>query len=361
MTIEGAALVLAPGFFASEHAKTAHGLVRGTDRYRVVGVLDATQPAGGDAGVTLDGRARGVPFFASVGEALRSADAPDTLVVGIAVPGGRLPESVRAPLLEGARAGLTLVNGLHDLLADDPELRAAAAASGARLVDVRAPKPRAELHFWTGAIARVRAPRLAVLGTDVALGKRTTARRLVEACRRADLHAEMIYTGQTGWLQGGRYGFVLDSTLNDFVAGELEHAIVSCDRETHPDVIVIEGQSSLRNPSGPCGAELIVSGQARGVIVQHAPARRTYKGLPDWPIAPLQEELALIALFGARVLAVALNEQGLTDAQAEAARQELQAVLRVPVVRPLRDDAETGIAALLPLVRAFVRADPPTP
>ena len=91
-----------------------------------------------------------------------------------------------------------------------------------------------ELRFWTGDIAQVRAPRLAVLGTDCALGKRTTARLLVQACRGAGLRAEMVYTGQTGWMQGGRYGFILDATPNDFVAGELEAAVVACDGSSVP-------------------------------------------------------------------------------------------------------------------------------
>src|SRR5204863_8219150 len=102
---------------------------------------------------------------------------------GVATPGGTFPPALRALLLEAAHAGLSLVNGLHQLLADDAEIAAAAARSGARLIDVRRPRPVRELHFWTGAIAGVRAPRLAVLGTDCAIGKRTTARLLVEACR----------------------------------------------------------------------------------------------------------------------------------------------------------------------------------
>ncbi len=110
-----------------------------------------------------------------------------------------------------------------------------------------------------------------MLGTDCALGKRTTTRMLVEACRRAGLRAEWIYTGQTGWLQGAPFGFILDATANDFVSGELEHAIVSCARERSPDVIFLEGQSALRNPSGPCGSELLLSAGARGVVLQHAP------------------------------------------------------------------------------------------
>ena len=59
-------------------------------------------------------------------------------------------------------------------------------------------------------------PRVAVLGTDCALGKRTTSQLLVDACRERGLRAEMIYTGQTGWMQGTRHGFVLDATPNDW-------------------------------------------------------------------------------------------------------------------------------------------------
>ena len=88
----------------------------------------------------------------------------------------------------------------------------------------------------------------------------------------------MIYTGQTGWIQGARYGIVLDAIVNDFVPGELEHAIVRCDREVEPDLIVIEGQSCLRNPSGPCGAEMLLSAAARGVVLQHAPGRDYLEG-----------------------------------------------------------------------------------
>ena len=86
-------------------------------------------------------------------------------------------------------------------------------------------------------------------------------------CRGSGIHTELIYTGQTGWMQGARFGFVLDATPNDFVSGELEHAILACDAALSPDLIIIEGQSGLRNPSGPCGAELLLSAQAAVYIV----------------------------------------------------------------------------------------------
>jgi uncharacterized NAD-dependent epimerase/dehydratase family protein len=346
---DGVAIVLAPSSFRTDGAKTAHGLVRGSERFEIAAVVDP-DAAGHDAGEVLDGRRRDIPIFASLSEALAGARRrPDTVIVGVATPGGTLPPSLRALLLEAATAGLSIVNGLHELVAEDPHITAAAARTGARIVDVRRQRPRGELHFWTGAIGSVRAPRLAVLGTDCAIGKRTTARMLVEACRQQGMRAEMIYTGQTGWMQGARYGFVLDSVLNDFVSGEMEHAIVSCDRNESPDLIVIEGQSSLRNPSGPCGAEMLVSGQARGVILQHAPGRLCYRGREGWPISSLADEVKLIRLYGAEVLAVTLNGEGLSAAKLQEAQRALGAELGLPVIRPL----EEGLDALLPVVRGY--------
>jgi len=347
---DGVAIILAPNAFRTDGAKTAHGLVRGTERFEVVAVVDP-DAAGHDAGEVLDGKRRGIPICASLSAAVSAARRrPDTVIVGVATPGGTLPPPLRAVLLEAATAGLSIVNGLHELVSEDPAIAAAAARTGARIVDVRRPRPRSELHFWTGAIAGVRAPRIAVLGTDCALGKRTTARMLVEACRAHDLKAEMIYTGQTGWMQGARYGFVLDSTVNDFVSGELEHAVVTCDREQSPDVIVIEGQASLRNPSGPCGSELLASAQARGVILQHAPGRACFRGRESWPIPSVAEEIQLIRLYGAEVLAVTLNGEGLSPEALREAQRALSAELGLPVVRPLEEGAE----GLVPVVRQFL-------
>ena len=351
--VAGTAVVLAPGAFASDRAKTAHGLVRGSERFEMVGVIDASQ-AGRDAGEVLDGQRRDIPVFATLEDARRGARRPpDTCIVGVASGGGAMPADVRALLIEAAGMGMTIVNGLHDLAAEDPAISAAAARSGARLVDVRRPRPRSELHFWTGTIAQVRAPRLAVLGTDCALGKRTTARLLCEAARVQGLKAEMIYTGQTGWMQGGRYGFIFDSTPNDFVSGELEAAVVACDQQERPDLIVIEGQSSLRNPSGPCGSEMLVSAGARGVILQHAPARPCFKGHPGFAIPRLDEELQLIALYGAKVLALTLNGDGLEPAALIEAQRALEARLALPVVRPLQE----GVEALLPVVRRYIEGE----
>ena len=94
---------------------------------------------------------------------------------------------------------------------------------------------------------------MAVLGTDSAVGKRTTAWLLVDAWRAAGLKTELVGTGQTAWLQGARQSLILDSLINDFVAGEIEHAVWSCWHDNGAEVIVLEGQGSLMNPAYPGG------------------------------------------------------------------------------------------------------------
>jgi uncharacterized NAD-dependent epimerase/dehydratase family protein len=344
------ALLLTGGMLATGNAKTAHGLIRGPSRFRLLGVIDEVE-AGRDAGEVLDGRRRDLPCFATLEEALAALPAaPDWLVVGVAVHGGRLPEGLRAEVLEGVRRGLGAVNGLHQLLGDDAEIAAAAAAAGARLHDLRRVKKFSELRFWSGDALRLTVPRVAVLGTDCALGKRTTATFLLDGLRRRGLAAELVTTGQTGWLQGHRFGFILDATPNDFVTGELERAVVDCAQEARPDVILIEGQSALRNPSGPCGTELIVAAGARGVVLQHAPARRHFDGAEEFDarIPPVEDEIDLIAHYGARVLAVALNGEGMEEAELRAERDRLAASTGLPVAMPLLDRGE-------PLLDAVVR------
>ena len=346
------AVVLANGMFMTSNGKTAHGLVRGSDRFRVVAVVDPGL-AGRDAGEVLDGRPAGIPIVANLDEAVALEDAPPKwCVVGIATHGGRLLPELHTLVLEAVGKGLGIVNGLHDAVGDDAEIAAAAKARGVELVDLRKSRPRHELHFWEGGVYGVRAPRLAVLGTDCALGKRTTGRILVEAMNRAGVRTEMIYTGQTGWMQGARYGIVFDSIVNDFVSGELEHAIMRCDREAGPDLMVIEGQSSLRNPSGPCGAEMLLSAAARGVVLHHAPGREFLEGYEAMGlrVPSLESEIELIRYYDSETIAVTLNSKGCTPEQLDRFRSEYRDKLGIPVVEPLTEGVET----LVPAVRSFI-------
>ncbi|MFZ6009010.1 MAG: DUF1611 domain-containing protein [Bacteroidota bacterium] len=347
------AIVITGGLLDTISAKTAHGLIRGTDRFNIVGVIDQKH-AGKDAGEVLDKKTRNIPVYASIADFNKTSDDKATYcIVGVATKGGVIPESLRAMLKDALEHGYGLVNGLHEYVSDIPELAELAKKKGLEIVDVRKPKKVKDLHFWSGKIKEVKCPKIAVLGTDCAMGKRTTTRFLVEAMRKAGYKAEMIYTGQTGWMQGAKYGFVFDSTLNDFISGEMEHAVYQCYQEVKPDIIFIEGQSALRNPSGPAGAEWIVSADATGVVLQHNPPRKQYKDMEFYPayIPDPKDEIELIRIYGAPTVAMTINTAKMTEADARAYANQHQKELGIPVILPLED----GVSALVPVFEELIK------
>ena len=197
---DGNAIVYCEGAFNTPNGKTAHGLVRFTQRYRVLCVVDSRY-AGQDAGEVLDGRPKHIPVYATLAEAVnRSAEGdrkPTHLVIGIAPDGGRLNDQARSDVLQAVEFGLNVDSGLHDFLTEDPLIASRAKEQGVILRDVRKTPARDRLHFFSGIIEEVDCLKIALLGTDSAVGKRTTAWLLVQAFEKMGIGAEMIGTGQT--------------------------------------------------------------------------------------------------------------------------------------------------------------------
>lgn len=349
--VKSRAIVLTNGLLDTSDAKTAHGLIRGTERYEIVAIIDHVH-AGKDAGEVLDGRKRNIPVIDTVEKAIASIAQIEYCIIGVATVGGVLPEHF-IPVLETCiKNRISLVNGLHETLSDNPSIAQLAKEYNVTLTDIRKPKSRKELHSWNGSIFEVDAAIIAVIGTDCALGKRTTCRLIREACEKERVNAAMIYTGQTGWLQGGKYGFIFDSTLNDFIAGELEHAIVTCWKETKPDIILVEGQSALRNPFGPCGSEMLISGNAKHVVLVHAPKRKYFEHDPAWGEIPsIETEIELIKLLGSEVIALAINTEHCTKEEAIAFQKSYQDKLQIPVLLPL----EEGVDSILPRIKTLIK------
>jgi uncharacterized NAD-dependent epimerase/dehydratase family protein len=343
--MDGVALILCEGKYGTVNGKTAHGLVRFTKRYTIRGVIDSTL-AGRDAGEALDGKRRGIPIVASLDEGLRLAGEPVThVVVGVATAGGKLPSEMRAGVADALRGGLNVDSGLHEFLGDDPEFAKIAASNEARIRDVRKTPPRSELHFYTGKISEVSCPRIAVLGTDCASGKRTTAWFLVQAMEKTGLRAEMVGTGQTAWMQGAKYGTLLDSLVNDFVSGEIEHAVWSAWNDVRPDLIVIEGQGTLIHPAMPGGFEILGAGQPTAVVLQHIPGRKELEGTRGVPVAPPPRHIEVIRLItGTPTIAVTLSREGLRPSEWAPAMESIARETGLPVFDPLSDEG-TALAA----------------
>jgi uncharacterized NAD-dependent epimerase/dehydratase family protein len=163
----------------------------------------------------------------------------------------------------------------------------------------------------------------------------------------------MIYTGQTGWMQGAQYGFVFDSTLNDFISGEMEYAVVTCYHEAKPDIIFIEGQSSLRNPSGPAGAEWIISADADAVVLQHNPPRKQYKDMEFYPafIPDPKDEIELIRIYGSPTVALTVNTAKMTIEAAREYAAQYSKSLGIPVVLPLEDGVDSLVQIFSEMIK----------
>ncbi|WP_223694959.1 DUF1611 domain-containing protein [Leifsonia poae] len=336
MPTHHSAVVYCEGKFGKQDGKTANGLVRFSEKYDIVSVIDSTC-AGVDAGRHLDGVANGIPVLADLAEAIAYAGrVPDSLIFGMAPADGLLSAPQRDALLDGINRGMNLVNGLHEFLNDDAEFASAALLAGVTITDIRRPKEKKDLKLFSGRIFDVACPRIAVLGTDGAIGKRTTATLLTQALNARGITAVMVGTGQTALIQGAKYAVALDATVPQFCSGEVEAQVVAADETEHPDVIIVEGQGALSHPAYLTSAYILRGSRPAGVILQHAPGRRMLDDYPTMPMPSAASEIALIEAFAdTEVIGVTINHENLTDEQIGAAIDEHELELGMPATDPL--------------------------
>src|SRR5436305_1679436 len=119
--VKPTAIVLTNGLLGEVDAKTAHGLIRGTERFEIIGVIDHLF-AGKDAGGVLDGVNRNIPVFANVREAVEKLIKIDNCIIGVATVGGRLPLDFLVIIEEAITYKMSIINGLHEFLCDKPHI-----------------------------------------------------------------------------------------------------------------------------------------------------------------------------------------------------------------------------------------------
>jgi uncharacterized NAD-dependent epimerase/dehydratase family protein len=330
------AIVYCEGQFGEQDGKTANGLVRHSEKYQILSVIDSMH-AGADAGSLLDGTANGIPILDGLATAIAHAGhVPDYLICGVAPADGLLSADQRTVLLDGIARGMHIINGLHEFLTDDAEFVAAALLAGVTITDIRRPKDKKDLHLFSGRIFDVTCPRITILGTDGAIGKRTTATILVRALNERGIHAVMVGTGQTTIIQGGRYGVALDALVPQFCSGEVENQVVAAFEGEDPDVIIVEGQGALSHPAYITSAHILRGSQPEGVIVQHAPGRAVLGDFPMVAMPTVMSEITLIEAFAdTRVIGVTVNHENLSSDQLSAAIDEIELETGLPATDPL--------------------------
>lgn len=330
------AIVYCEGNFGKVDGKTANGLVRSSDKYQIVSVIDSSQ-MGLDSGDVLDGVSNGVQIFGTLEEAVaKSPVKPTTFIYGMAPATGRLSLPEREILLRALKLGMNIVNGLHEFLNDDPEFQAASRANDAEILDVRKPRAKNDLRLFTGAITTVTCPTIAVLGTDCAIGKRTTANILTKALAARGIKAVMVTTGQTGLIQGSRHGVALDAVPSQFCCGELEATIVEAFQQDDPDVIIVEGQGALSHPAFCTSAFILRGSVPDGVILQHAPKRVHRCDFEQLEMPTPESEIRLIEAFAeTRVIGLTINHESMSDTEISSAITDHHDQLGIPITDAL--------------------------
>jgi uncharacterized NAD-dependent epimerase/dehydratase family protein len=258
-----------------------------------------------------------------------------TAIIGVAPVGGQLPTHWVAPLAALARAGIDVAAGLHSKLRDVPELVAAAAQGGTKLIDVRIPP--AGLPCGTGR--KRSGMRVLTVGTDCALGKKYTALALERELKSRGAKATFRATGQTGIMIAGE-GLPIDAVVADFIAGAAE--VLSPDNDAdHWDVI--EGQGSLFHPAyAGVTLGLLHGSQPDAFVVCHEANRRWISGWEDQFAAPsIAEVIERTVLLGRltnpaiRCVGVSLNTSSLPKAERAAACERIGREIGLPCSDPI--------------------------
>ena len=341
-------LVLADGHFGPMTSKTANACIRYSPD-RVVGVVDSLT-----AGQTVEqvlGFGGAIPVVATLEEGL--ALGPTAVLVGIAPAGGQLPQPWRETIAAAARRGLDVWSGLHYFLSDDPMLAEAAAAGGARILDLR--RPPADLVVSTGRVRDVASTIVLTVGSDCNIGKMTTQLQLRDAMRARGQRVAFAPTGQTGILVEG-WGIGVDAVIADFIGGAAER--LTLQGAEQGDIVLVEGQGSIIHPSYSGVTYGLLHGSLpHAMVLCHQPSRTTIYRNAWVPIPPLQELVALheavaAPLRPAPVIAIALNTFDLSDADARSAIARAEAETGLPATDPVRFDP----APLVDAITAFHEA-----
>ncbi len=348
-------VILTEGQFQVHDAKTALGVMR-YGRDTVVCLLDSGMVGRRVADVAGDDPRFDVPAVGTLDEAL--ALGVDALLIGIAPTGGKLPPTWRGTIVAALDAGLDVLSGLHTFIGDDPGFVAAAAGTGARIVDYRRPPERMET-----SVGRLHGPGKHVIltvGTDCAIGKMSVALELTQAAIDAGLRGVLVPTGQTGMMIEG-WGVAVDRLAADFVQGTCEWLVEEA--EGLGDWIFVEGQGSLDHPAYSSVTLGLIHGTTpEAMVMVHKPglAEHDFAHLPDrtFPIRPLPDFIRLHEQVAglvapSPVVALALNTSLYPDA---AVARRIIAETAELTGLPTDDPFRFGGAPLFGAIRAALEA-----
>jgi len=343
------AIIYCEGNFGRMDGKTANGLVRYSNKYKIFGVIDSTL-AGKDAGETLDECSNGIMIYKSIEECLEKNKKNDinTFIYGMAPLSGVFSKQDEQVMFFAMEKKLNIVNGLHEFLTENEKYNNKAKECDVNIIDIRKPKTIDKLSVFSGDISKVKCPVIAVLGTDSAVGKRTTTTILTKALCEKGLNAVMVATGQTGLIQGAKYGVSLDAIPEQFISGEMESSVCQAWEQEDPDIIIIEGQGSLSHPAYLSSCFIIRGSRPDAIIVQHPPKREFLGDYPQIKMPTLESEIALLESFsGSSVIAITINHENMISDEIDKTIDEYKKQFKLPATDVLLYNCDPLIEKIL--------------
>ncbi|QPJ65386.1 MAG: DUF1611 domain-containing protein [Candidatus Nitrohelix vancouverensis] len=341
------ALVYCEGQFGLVDGKTAAALVRHSEIYSIVGIIDSNL-SGKDASEELGEGKTGIPIFENLKDALSQLpEVPDCYIYGKAPLATCVSGPERLLILEAMENKMDIINGLHQFFSEDLEFSQKADLHHIQIKDIRKAPPLKDLHVFTGDIARVNVPVIAILGTDCACGKMTTAVELNKALNDLNIKSTLVATGQTSLMQGARYGVSIDALVSQFVVGEIENAVVQAFDNEAPDIILVEGQSSVSHPAFMGSLSILKGSQPNGIILQHPPGRRFRCDFPNLVMPTVENEIKLIeSISASKVIAIALSHEHMTREETSNYIQGFEKQLQLPTTDVLAHGCQKLVAAI---------------
>jgi uncharacterized NAD-dependent epimerase/dehydratase family protein len=336
-------LILAEGRLGPVTSKTANGAIAFLQD-QVVAIIDSTK-AGRTAEDVL-GYGGNIPVIGNMDEGMKYR--PNTLLIGIAPPGGRLPASWRRFVIDALQRKLNILAGLHTFLSDDAEFVSLASENGCTILDLRK-VPESSKTVSRGSWRTRRGRAILTIGTDCKIGKMTTLLALHEEFKTRGLKTDFIGSGQTGILITGR-GVSVDAVIGDYIAGSIEREIEKSDAAGN-EYILVEGQGALTHQ----GYSSVTLGLLHGsmpdaMILCHQPTRNADDygfALPELRrLIRLHEEL--VGFFRpTKIVGVGLSSVGMTDEESRTAATKIEKETGLPAVDAFRFGGAKLVDALV--------------